>query len=912
MRFLPIFLLPALLSAQPDYFQQELSYAIDAHLDDRAHTLRANLTLDYTNRAPAALDSIVFHLWPRAYGRDETAFARQQLRNGDTDFHFAPDHQRGTLDSLDFRIDGQAATFRFTDDPDIGVLYLPTPLPPNETLRITTPFRVNIPASFSRLGHVGESYQITQWYPKPAVYDRDGWHPMPYLNQGEFYSEFADYTVRLTLPVNYVVAATGVLREEAERQWLLERSDLPARDDFPPSARETKTITYRAERVHDFAWFADKRFVVSHDTLHLRAAAPIDVWSFHTATEADLWQNATDYLKRSTRFFSEHVGTYPYPQVTAVQSDLSAGAGMEYPMITVIGLAGSEAALDEVIAHEVGHNWFYGILASNERDHPWMDEGLTSYYEARYMDRYRPAAANRRSPTPNRDIDFDALGYRYLHRLGRDAPPDTRSDSLSFLNYGVGAYSKPELALREIAKAYGEEQLDAAIASYYQHWQFRHPGPEDLYPHLAELGADAYLRDAMESTYRGAFNTNFSTSPPEREYPRFGILTGPEGERPRLFLSPLVGFNAHDGGMLGLALHNRTLEPRPFEFLLAPLYGIGSGSVVGFAGGRYRIVRPLPAFERVLVGIGGRRFSDFTPTAPAFENDERIYDYTRLTLKTDFVFDHPDIDQRSSRLYSRLIHLRQRRPDFAGNMLLDDAWLETTNFLELGYRTEWKREIDPLGLDVRLEYRNGGENAFTGGNALRLEAELTGGYQYRAGKFIRYRFFGGYFLASDYRELTGTPALSLSLVDNAATDYRYDDLYLGRNEAGWYGQQLERRQGGFRAPIAGGFPFGRSNDYLTAVNLDAQLPIPLPLGLFLDAGMYGDRPTLLAGQSNTVNYVGGLSLTALRQRIGLYLPLVADAATRRLLQQRGNLLDRLSFRLNLSGWLPWRWIDDLP
>jgi hypothetical protein len=886
--------------AQTPYFQQEVSYRIDALLDDRTHTLHADLALDYTNRAPQALDSIVFHLWPRAYASNETALARQFLRNGDTDFHFAPESERGTLDSLDFHVDGRPASFRFTPDPDVGVLYLAGPLKTGGSIRITTPFRVRIPASFSRLGHVGDSYQITQWYPKPAVYDRDGWHPMPYLDQGEFYSEFGDYTVRITLPENYVVAATGVLQEEDERRWLLERSDQPPLAGFPPSATAQKTITYRADRVHDFAWFADKRFTVAHDTLHLRPDAqspPIDVWTFHTATEADLWRETLTYVKRATRFFSDRVGTYPYPQVTAVQSALSAGAGMEYPMITVIGRAGSAEALDEVIAHEVGHNWFYGILGSNERDHPWMDEGLTSYYEGRYM---------------RRDIDYDALGYRFLRRLGRDLPPDTRSDSMSSLNYGVGAYSKPELTLRAMAERYGREQVDAAIQSYYREWKFRHPRPEDLYGELQTIGAGAYLRDAMTSVERGTFNTTFGRGRPKTDYPFLGLITGPEGRRPRLFVLPLVGFNAHDGAFLGLGLHNRTLEPRPLEYLITPLFGLNSKRLIGFAGARYRITRPLPALERIVVGAGARRFSDFTPDGAAFAEDERIYDYGRYALRTDVHFDHPDIDQRSSRLSARLIHLRQRRPDFDLGTLLDEAETEATTFYEVSYRSDWQREIDPLSVGVRLEYRDGDADAFVEGDALRLEGELTGGYQYRAARFLRYRFFGGYFLASDFRESTGSPQLSLSLVDNAATDYRYDDLYLGRNGSDWYSQQLERRQGGFRAPIGAGFPFGRSNDYLLAANLDAALPLPVPLGLYLDAGMYGSRPTLLAEQTNTFNYVAGLSLTAFQNRIGLYLPLLADSNTRNLIEQRGNLLDRLSFRLNLSSWLPWRWIDDLP
>ncbi|MCP9236856.1 M1 family metallopeptidase [Lewinella sp. JB7] len=932
MRILLLLLLSVVLRAQSgDYFQQEVSYDIRASLDDRRHELQCFLRLTYTNRAPVALDSIVFHLWPRAYGSDRSAFARQQLRNGSTRFHFSTDPERGDLDSLDFRVDDQDATFTFTRDPDIGVLLLPELLPPGDSIVVTTPFRVKIPESFSRLGRVGESYQITQWYPKPAVFDRDGWHPMPYLDQGEFYGEFGDFRVSVTVPENYVVAATGELQEAAERRWLLERAERTAagmsngeataagyvNQAFPPSAEATKTLTYTARGVHDFAWFADKRFAVLHDTLLLRSRPhePVDVWAFFTETEANLWKNAPHYLKRATRFYSEHVGPYPYPQVTGVQSALSAGAGMEYPMITVIGRSGSSYALDEVLAHEIGHNWFYGILGSNERDHAWMDEGLNSYYEERYTRQFYPERSGRIQIIPGRDTDVNALGYRLAARLGKDQAPDTRSDSLGEMNYWISAYSKPALLLRELERELGPERLDAAFRTYYETWKFRHPQPQDFLSVMDEAtGRGDYLHDALTTTDRGTFNARARRRVPagNGRLPTIGLVTDQESERPALFVSPLAGFNANDGALLGLALHNRTLEPRRFEFLLAPLYGFGSKKLAGFAGGRYRITRPLPWLQRVVVGAGVQRFTDFRPPAIRLRELDLRYGYTRSAVKSEFFLQHPAIDRRESSFYTQLIHLRQTRPTFgADGQLLDPIHLQT-NFVGVGYRSVLERAINPLAYGLRVEYRNGDRRNFTEADYLRLEGTLTGGYQYRRKKFLRWRFFGGYFLHHDARDRNTSPAYSLSLVDNAASDYRYDDLYFGRNQDGGYEQQIERRQGGFRAPISPAFNFGRSNNYLGAVNVDGDLPFPLPVSVYFDAGVYGFRPTLSSDPTNEFRWVGGLSINLFRDHFHLYLPLAADVETRRLLEERGSLLDRLSVRFNLSGLLPWRWLDDLP
>ena len=925
--FLILFALPLL--GQADYFQQSVRYEIDVRLDDSLQELQGYISIEYTNNAPVPLDSIVFHLWPRAFSGDHTAFARQQLRNGSTRFHFADPRRRGTLDSLAFQVEGESARFTYTAQPDIGVLQLNAPLLPGKTAAITTPFRVKIPASFSRLGHVGQSYQITQWYPKPAVYDREGWHPMPYLDQGEFFSEFGDFTVRISLPENYVVAATGVLQDAQERSWLLQQADSTrerlenyeqviaygyVEEAFPPSAEAYKTLTYTAERVHDFAWFADKRFQVLHDTLHLRSAAqdPIDVWSFFTQSESAYWKNSPDYLKRATKFYSEHVGTYPYPQVTGVQSALSAGAGMEYPMITVIGLSGSDYALDEVLAHEIGHNWFYGVLGSNERDHPWMDEGLNSYYESRYTRRYYPDRDGRIQLVPGRELDADKVAYHYLARLGRDQAPDTRSDSLTQYNYWMGAYSKPALVLSEVEERVGADRIDEAIGAYYQRWQFRHPAPEDFYAALEPLGEAGYVREAMTTVDEGSFNRLAWRNEQKENYflPKLALITDGEAPRPQLFVGPLVGFNANDGALLGLALHNRTLEPRKVEFLLAPLWGFGSKAIVGFAGARYRLTRPTDWLKRVEISGGVQRFSDFDPPAATVEG---VYDYDRWAVRSDFYLDHPAITQRKSRVYSQLVHLRQRRPDFSdtGDLLEDDR-LRTTDLLRLGYQSTRQSEINPVEYGLRLEYRRGSQEIFNSADYLRLDAEYSTGYQYRPGKYIRGRLFAGYFLTHDQREGTTTPAISLSLVDNAASDYGYDDLYLGRGQTGRYEQQLEQRQGGFRAPIGAAFPFGRSNNYLAAVNFDAELPMPLPISLYFDAGTYGYRATLSTEETNEFNWVGGIALNLLGDRFHLYLPLLADAETRGLLQQRGKLLDRLAFRLNLTGLLPWRWVDELP
>ncbi len=484
-----------------NYWQQECNYEIEVTLDDLNHALNAYLKLEYTNNSPDELEFIYFHLWPNAYSSRATAFAKQEIENGLVDFHRALPSELGSIGNYEFTVNGTAATVEIDAvHPDICKLILPKTLAAGEKILIESPFKVKIPQSFSRLGHVETSYQITQWYPKPAVYDKDGWHQMPYLSQGEFYSEFGSFDVKITLPANYVVGATGDLQTESEIDFLNEIAEKTARIEefsndnaFPASSLDFKTLHYTQNNVHDFAWFADKRFHVLKETFKLPGSKKsIDAWAMFTNKEADLWKEGAKYVRDATLFYSEKVGAYPYNHATAVQSALSAGAGMEYPNITVIGVSGSPRSLENVIVHEVGHNWFYGQLGSNERAHPWMDEGINSYYEQRYFrEMYPESNALEEFGLPDFVSKMFGLEgrstsdlYEILYQMGARKRDDQsihlHSEEFTSTNYGTIVYIKALLAFNYLESYLGRNNLDKIFQEYYKRFEFKHPQPDDL------------------------------------------------------------------------------------------------------------------------------------------------------------------------------------------------------------------------------------------------------------------------------------------------------------------------------------------------------------------------------------------------------------------------------------------------
>ncbi|MCH7613296.1 MAG: M1 family metallopeptidase [Candidatus Marinimicrobia bacterium] len=530
---LPMLITISILLGENQYFQQEVAYDISVTLDDSAHTLSAFETLVYTNHSPDTLDYIWFHLWPNAYKNNETAFAKQRIKNYSTKFHYSNDKKRGFIDSLDFQTDGIPLKWEFHPEwIDVAKVYLSSALLPEGSVTIETPFFVKLPEVFSRLGHTGKHYEITQWYPKPAVYDSDGWHPMPYLNMGEFYSEFGTFDVKITLPQEYRIMATGdLVNGDDEIAWLdslaregdaLHELDKKAfkkkikelkkgrkksgklsirslfRKDKEKKEGEKKdtifkTLHFRQENVHDFAWFADKKWIVRKGELWLADSTKnVILWSMYFPKNAELWEKSIEYIHDAGYWYSEFFGDYPYNHITAVDGDMSAGGGMEYPNITVISSGGSKDLLEFVIMHEVGHNWFYGILGSNERDHAWLDEGLNTYATFRYWEKKYPERngqliiqdfiQNKLKIAHHLNFQWiiGYLGYQSRARTGDDQPIDIPSQDFVRSNYGSIIYGKTGIYTRFLQNYLGEEKMDEVMQEFYETWKFRHPSPGDF------------------------------------------------------------------------------------------------------------------------------------------------------------------------------------------------------------------------------------------------------------------------------------------------------------------------------------------------------------------------------------------------------------------------------------------------
>lgn len=494
--FFLLFASQHLAFAQEGYWQQDLSYDIAVDLNDREKSLKGFESITYKNNSPDTLSFIWFHIWPNAY-KDTTTALFQQIMGDTSRSEKLEDVAYGHIKGLNFKVDGKVAKTEAHPDghEDVLKLWLPKPLKSGDSIVISTDFEVQLPSYFSRSGFADGQFMVCQWYPKPAVYDKNGWHEFPYLDMGEFYSEYAKFKVDITLPADYVVGATGILQDRDELaqykrigQYNVEHREGKPRLYEAKGKEGTKTLTYVMDSVPDFAWFADKELVIQYDTTQLSSGKVLDVFTYYHDADETLWNKSIDYTKDAVKYYSDALGEYDYPIVQAFEGPKNnASGGMEYPTITLITSPDAKKeSLDAVIAHEVGHNWFMSMLGSNERRHTWLDEGLNTYFQFRYeAEKYRyNSIFGDDIPAQVRELPADqflATIYNVLLSVPLPMPIDIPSDQFaSSQDYGLTSYVKTALWLYLLESNVGREKMDEAFRDYFATWKHKHPQPEDL------------------------------------------------------------------------------------------------------------------------------------------------------------------------------------------------------------------------------------------------------------------------------------------------------------------------------------------------------------------------------------------------------------------------------------------------
>ena len=464
------------------------SYELSARLDTDTHHVLGSGVIRWKNGSNAAVTDLWFHLYLNAFSHEQTLF----LRSTGGRHRGHPEAWGGLsvkrlvareLGSIDL---WPVATKHSPGDPDDATdirVPLPRPISPGESLTLEVEFEAQLPRLFERTGYVDSFYLIAQWFPKLARLEQDGtFAHFPFHPQAEFYADFGDYDVAIDVPEVMVVGATGERVEE--------RHD-----------GDRKVVRYRARGVHDFAWTAWEGFRERGERID-----GVDVRILYPPGQDLNARHALTVLRRALPDLGQRYGAYPYPSLTVVHppSMASAAGGMEYPTFITTGAPWFapylSRGIETVTVHELAHQWFYGLLATNEHATPVLDEGLTTWAEGLTMSRYFGDSSA--LTLPGLAVSAESIRRAYAAQYGLDdVVVQPAPDFASFASIGALVYAKTGTTLRTLANVYGEDRVEGAIGDFARRHRFGHPTWDDLLDSFRRhVGPDAtrQLRLALE------------------------------------------------------------------------------------------------------------------------------------------------------------------------------------------------------------------------------------------------------------------------------------------------------------------------------------------------------------------------------------------------------------------------------
>lgn len=470
---------------EAEAWQQSVHYRMQIRLITESHSYKGSQQLIYVNNSRDTLTEVYYHLFYNAFKPGSAMDRRDDIPgSGWKGIDRLRVDQQGDVRIGSLRQDGTELAFDVNET--VLKAGLAAPLLPGDSTMLQMEWTTQIPRIRRRGGWLngeGIEYSMSQWYPKLAEYDRNGWHPDEYVDR-EFYGVFGTFDVEITLPAEYVVGGTGTVTNPDEVRCGYEVRGRDTLILHPASGTGLKTWKFHAENVHDFAWVADREYV--HQIVHSNGTPIHLLYQRFLVNDQHItgWNYAGYWTSEILAYFSERFGEYAWPQFTVTQAG---DGGMEYPMLIMItGYRGS-SSLYRVIAHELGHMWYYGMMANNETQEAWLDEGLTQFLTDE-ADRGLNGE-NLRNPYDgitrvvypwDRSRWNDISPYYSLAITGYAEPLNTFHDRFREGATAAQVYSKGEAVVRQLQYMFGDSLFDAAMRRYYRDWRFRHPSARDF------------------------------------------------------------------------------------------------------------------------------------------------------------------------------------------------------------------------------------------------------------------------------------------------------------------------------------------------------------------------------------------------------------------------------------------------
>ena len=496
-----IFILIAFqLSFAQEYWQQHVEYEMNINVDVSDFTYDGDQSIVYTNNSNDTINKVYYHLFFNAFKPNSQMDIRSRtIRDPDrrvgSRIVALDENDYGDISVSSLKQDGKDINFEINET--VLLARLNKPLLPGKKTKLNMVFTAQIPLQIRRSGKLnkeGVDMTMTQWFPKLAEFDPEGWHPNPYIGR-EFHGVWGNYKVNITIDKNYVVGGTGYLQNANEIGHGYSEKIAKEKDE------STNTWKFYAPNVHDFAWAADPDYI--HDIR--RTESGVDLHFFYKPTvNVEHWKKLQDDSVKLMEYFEESIGPYPWEQYSIIQGG---DGGMEYAMCTMITGERPYPSLLGVTAHEMAHAWFQHLLATNEAKHSWMDEGFTEYVTS-LSENY----VNDKDPEFPHKSSYDR--YYLLASSGFEQAQTIHSDRYDYnFAYGASAYSKGSVFLSQLSYIIGKDNLNKTLKRYYEEFKFKHPTPNDfkrIAEKVSDLELEWYLNEWTRTPHKVDYGIDIS------------------------------------------------------------------------------------------------------------------------------------------------------------------------------------------------------------------------------------------------------------------------------------------------------------------------------------------------------------------------------------------------------------------
>lgn len=457
-------------SAQADRWQQKVIYEMDVIMDVVKNQYKGAQKLHYTNNSPDTLNRVFYHLFNNAFQPNSMMDVRSRTiadpdrRVGERIKNLGPE-EIGSLEITDLKMNGKPVKYEHVET--ILEVDLMEPIPPGATVTFDMDFEGQVPLQVRRSGRDNAEeirYSMAQWYPKMAAYDRRGWHANPYIGR-EFYGNFGDFDVKITIDKTYILGGTGYLQNANEIGYGYQDDGVKVKS----VSGSTHTWHFIAPNVHDFVWAADPKY--THEKVQMDNGPMVHFLYVKTDKTEENWSKLKGYTTAAIQYMSDHSGQYPYEQYSVIQGG---DGGMEYPMATLITGNRNLRSLVGVTVHELIHSWYYGVLGFNESSEPWLDEGFTTWGTSVVMD-----AVFEKDPGFVQEGNYRS--YFRLAKSGNEEPLTTHGDHYNLNSaYGAATYTKGAVFIEQMTYLIGKENFDKAMLRLWDEWKFKHPTGIDV------------------------------------------------------------------------------------------------------------------------------------------------------------------------------------------------------------------------------------------------------------------------------------------------------------------------------------------------------------------------------------------------------------------------------------------------